>query len=52
MEKHHRNKLQKRFKAALDAKRIVVLGIPDDYEFMDEDLIKLLKAKMLRHFPA
>jgi predicted protein tyrosine phosphatase len=52
MEKQHRSKVQQRFKSALGSKRIVVLDIPDDYEFMDEALIKLLKSKMLRHFPA
>jgi predicted protein tyrosine phosphatase len=51
MEKHHRNKLQKRFSSALKSKRLVVLDIPDDYEFMDPGLIKLLNSKMLRHFP-
>lgn len=52
MEKHHRNKLQKHFYSALKSKRLVVLNIPDEYEFMDEGLIKLLKAKMLRYLPA
>jgi predicted protein tyrosine phosphatase len=51
MEKSHRNKLQKRFKAHLRA-RVVCLGIPDDYEFMAEGLIRLLKAKVTRHLPA
>ncbi len=52
MERHHRSKLQKRFGSALKSKRVIVLGIPDDYEFMDESLIKLLKAKMTRHLPS
>lgn len=52
MEKHHRNKLQKRFYSALKSKRVIVLDIPDEYEFMDEALIKLLKAKMFRHLPS
>jgi predicted protein tyrosine phosphatase len=52
MEKHHRNKLQKRFYSALKSKRLVVLDIPDEYEFMDPGLVKLLQAKMLRHLPA
>jgi predicted protein tyrosine phosphatase len=51
MEKQHRNKVQRRFSRALKSKRIVVLDIPDDYEFMDPGLIKLLQTKMLRHFP-
>jgi predicted protein tyrosine phosphatase len=52
MERHHRNKIQKRFYTALKAKRVVVLDIPDEYEFMDPGLIRLLKTKMLRYLPA
>lgn len=51
MEKQHRNKLQKRFAASLKSKRIVVLDIPDDYDFMDDELIRLLHARMRRHLP-
>jgi predicted protein tyrosine phosphatase len=46
MEKAHRNKLQKRFKASLRRARVICLGIPDDYEFMDPDLVRLLKARV------
>ncbi len=46
MEKAHRNKLSKKFKKLLNGKRVIVLGIPDDFEFMDEGLIRLLKAKV------
>jgi predicted protein tyrosine phosphatase len=51
MEKQHRNKVQKRFSRVLKSKRIIVLDIPDDYEFMEPGLIKLLQVKMLRHLP-
>jgi predicted protein tyrosine phosphatase len=51
MEKTHRNKIQKRFRSALGGTRIVCLDIPDDYEFMDPDLIALLKARMARFLP-
>ena len=51
MEKHHRNKIQRRFHSALKSKRIVVLDIPDEYQFMDEGLVRLLKAKMTRFLP-
>jgi predicted protein tyrosine phosphatase len=50
MEKTHRNRLQKRFKPHLKA-RVICLDIPDEYEFMDEGLIRLLKAKVTRHLP-
>ncbi len=52
MEGHHRSKIQKRFGTALKAKRIVVLDIPDDYQFMDDDLVSLLNSRMTRHLPA
>ena len=51
MERHHRNKLQKRFRSAMKDKRIICLEIPDDYEFMDSGLVRLLQAKMARHLP-
>ena len=51
MERHHRNRLLRKFGSCARAKRIVVLEIPDEYEFMDETLIQLLKAKMARHLP-
>ena len=51
MERTHRNKLQKRFRSSIGARRIVCLDIPDDYEFMDPGLIDLLKVRMARHLP-
>ena len=45
MEKAHRGKLSKRFRAHLHAKRVICLDIPDDYEFMDPVLIRILKDK-------
>ncbi len=46
MEKSHRSKLQKRFRTNLKRARVICLGIPDDYEFMDPDLVRLLKARV------
>lgn len=45
MEKAHRSKLSAKFKAHLGGKRIICLDIPDDYEYMQPELIKLLTAK-------
>lgn len=45
MEKIHRNKLIKRFKPYLNRKKIICLNIPDEYEFMQPELISLLEAK-------
>jgi len=46
MEKTHRNKLSKRFKQFLKNKRVIVLGVPDEFDYMDPDLINLLKSKV------
>ncbi len=46
MEKSHLNRLQIRFPEALEYKQTAILRIPDDYGFMDPDLIDELKAKV------
>jgi len=51
MERAHLNKVRAKFRAALGPRRIVCLEIPDEYEFMDPELVRLLKAKMQRHLP-
>ena len=51
MEKTHRTKIQKYFRGPLGNKRIICLDIPDDYEFMDAGLIRLLEARMRRFLP-
>jgi len=45
MEKIHRTKLNQRYQHVLRGKKVIVLGIPDHYSFMDEELITLLKQK-------
>lgn len=45
MERAHRNRLSKKFKVHLNSKRIICLDIPDEFEFMDPALVRLLKAK-------
>ena len=51
MEREHKAKLSARFNDHLKGKRVVCLGIPDNYRFMDPVLVKLLKAKVRRHLP-
>ena len=51
MERTHRTKLQKKHRTVLKDTRVIVLGIPDDYEFMSPDLIHLLNANMRRWLP-
>lgn len=52
MERSHRSKLQRKFRADLKGARVICLDIPDEYEFMDEALITLLKAKVTRFLPS
>lgn len=52
MERAHRNKLSARFKPHLGRARVICLEIPDDYEFMDPDLIQLLRARVPRYLPS
>ena len=51
MEKVYRNKLGKKFRVHLSGKRIVCLDIPDEYDYMDPQLVALLKAKVPRYLP-
>jgi predicted protein tyrosine phosphatase len=49
MERVHRNKLSSRFRTHLGRQRVVCLDIPDEYDYMDPELITLLRAKVPRH---
>lgn len=49
MERMHVSKLRGRFRKYLDGKRVICLDIPDDYEFMDPGLVRLLEAKVGRY---
>ena len=51
MEKAHRSKLAREFRAHLGDKRIVCLDIPDEYHYMDPALVALLKTKVSKHLP-
>jgi predicted protein tyrosine phosphatase len=50
MEDVHRNKLAEKFADALQGTQIVSLGIPDRYEYMDPQLVRLLKTKVSKIF--
>jgi predicted protein tyrosine phosphatase len=51
MGKGHRARLNRKFGHALAGKRIAVLNIPDDYEYMDAELVELLKTKCAQYLP-
>ena len=46
MEYHHKDRIKELFRDQLRGKQIIVLDIPDDYQYMDEELIDLLKAEV------
>ncbi|MNN11539.1 Low molecular weight phosphotyrosine protein phosphatase [compost metagenome] len=49
MEKKHQVRLQQRYREELIDKRVIRLDIPDEYEYMDEELIDLLKSRVSEH---
>ncbi len=49
MEKAHRSKLQRRFGKHLKRARVICLDIPDDYAFMQPELVALLEKKVEPH---
>ena len=46
METEHRWALVDRFRDSLRGKRVEVLGIPDEYEAMDAELVELLRQSV------
>jgi predicted protein tyrosine phosphatase len=54
MEKNHLRKLRTKFKSdsCLHNKRVISLDIPDNYEYMQPELIDLLNRKVLPLLPA
>ena len=49
MEGIHRRRLNQRFGSSLRTKRLIVLGIPDEYSYMDSRLVELLQENVSRH---
>jgi predicted protein tyrosine phosphatase len=52
MEAVHRRRLQKRFGKLLEGKKLIVLGIPDKYQYMDKNLVILLLKKVTPFLPS
>lgn len=46
MEPTHRKKLAQKFRRYLNGKKIICLNIPDDYAYMQQELIDLLIKKV------
>jgi predicted protein tyrosine phosphatase len=49
MQKSHRNKLLKQFRTNVKNQKIVVLGITDDYDYMDPRLVRLFEKLVPPH---
>jgi len=49
MESVHRRRLNDKFSAMLKSKKVIVLDIPDKYEFMEPELVSMLVDKVSRH---
>jgi predicted protein tyrosine phosphatase len=46
MEKKHLRRIRDQFGYILENKKIINLDIPDDYSYMDEELVELLKCRV------
>lgn len=45
MEKRHRNWIRKRYSHIYETKKIVCLYIPDEYDYMQSELIALIRSR-------
>ncbi|MEG4169125.1 MULTISPECIES: methyltransferase domain-containing protein [unclassified Microcoleus] len=46
MEKKHGDRLRTKFPESLEGKKVICLQIPDNYEYMEPELVELLQAKL------
>ncbi len=51
MEKAHQTRLNRKFRDYLRGKKVAVLDIPDNYDYMAPSLVKLLKSRCARYLP-
>ena len=49
MEKSHKRKVSNKFGPLLSDKKVSVLEIPDDFNFMDPVLVRILKNRVPRY---
>jgi predicted protein tyrosine phosphatase len=49
MERKHTDRLRDRFGTEIGDKPLITLRIPDDYVFMDPELIELLRSELAAH---
>lgn len=46
MEKKHRERLSERFPEEIRNKKLVILDIEDEYEFMDQELVDMIRMQV------
>jgi predicted protein tyrosine phosphatase len=46
MEKRHKQRLQENFPQEMQGKQVIVLDIPDDYRFMDPELVEEIESRV------
>lgn len=49
MKKKHRQRMFEKFPNEISEKKIIVLDIPDEYKFMDSELIEEIEAKVKQY---
>ena len=49
MEKSHLNRIRRKIPEAVQGKRVITLHIPDDYDFMQPELLDELRGKLGPH---
>ena len=46
MEHKHKDRLKAQYSKLLQHKKVIVLNIPDEYQYMDEELVGLIEASV------
>jgi len=50
MEEKHKNRLKAQFTRLLNHKNVQVLDIPDEYKYMDSELVEIMKQMVGSYF--
>jgi protein-tyrosine phosphatase len=46
MEKRHKERLEDKYRMLISQKEIIILNIQDEYQYMDSELIEMLRASV------
>lgn len=49
MEKKHQKRIEQKFNEELRGKKIIRLDIPDEFGYMDEELVDLLESRVMEY---